>query len=191
MADGISGPVNAPRLKSIVERIERLEEERKAASSDIKDIYSEAKGVGYDTKTLRKVIAARKLDPSDREEQETLFETYMHALGDGVESAVRAVHAGALSIRAAAKATGVKRSTIHRAVPKEGRASKNGTPAHDADGVIIESENRGTEAPGGEEGTHDQVDVAGSLPASITGPEKASGPSRAEADIGASPSLSW
>lgn len=134
-----SGPVNAPRLKSIVERIERLEEERNSVSDDIKDIYSEAKGVGYDTKTLRKVIAARKLDPSDRDEQEALFETYMHALGEGVESAVRAVHSGALSIRAAAKAMGVNRSAIHRAVPKEGRHAEIETPNHDEDGVIHET----------------------------------------------------
>jgi len=123
--------VNAPRLQSIVDRIEKLEEERKALGDDIRDVYSEAKGVGYDVKTLRKVIAARKMDEAERTEQETLFDTYMHALGHRVESAVRAVHAGALSMREAAKQAGVSKSTIQRSVPKEGASADLGTPAED------------------------------------------------------------
>lgn len=74
-------PFAADRLKSIVERIERLEEEKKAIGEDITDVYTEAKGNGYCPKTLRKIIAIRKKDPDARSEEEALLETYMHALG--------------------------------------------------------------------------------------------------------------
>ena len=73
--------ISADRLKSFVERIEKLEEERQALSSDIRDVYSEAKGVGYDIKTLRTIIALRKKNAADRAEQETLLDVYKHALG--------------------------------------------------------------------------------------------------------------
>jgi len=76
-----AGPISADRLKSFVERIEKLEEEKSAIGGDIKDVYSEAKGVGYDVKTLRKAVALRKMDAADRAEQQTLLETYLHALG--------------------------------------------------------------------------------------------------------------
>ena len=69
------------KLKSFVERIEKLEEERKAIGGDIKDVYSEAKGVGYDVKTMRKIVSLRSMDAADRAEQETLLDTYKHALG--------------------------------------------------------------------------------------------------------------
>jgi len=69
------------QLKSIVERIERLEEEKKTISDDIKDIYAESKSVGYDVKALRTIIRIRKQDPNERAEAETILETYMHALG--------------------------------------------------------------------------------------------------------------
>lgn len=69
------------QLKSIVERIERLEEEKKAISDDIKDVYAEAKGNGYDVKALRKIVSLRKQDPNERAEAETILETYMQALG--------------------------------------------------------------------------------------------------------------
>ena len=69
------------RLKSIIERVERLEEERKGLGADIREIYSEAKGVGFDPKILRKIIAIRKMDENARAEQEALLETYMAALG--------------------------------------------------------------------------------------------------------------
>ena len=71
----------ADRLKSVVERIEKLEEERKLLQEDIKDIYTEAKSAGFDTKVLRMVIASRKKDQSEWEEQQALLETYMKALG--------------------------------------------------------------------------------------------------------------
>ena len=76
-----AGPISADRLRSFVERIEKLEEERKAIGGDIRDVYSEAKGVGYDVKTMRKVVSLRRMDAADREEQETLLDTYKHALG--------------------------------------------------------------------------------------------------------------
>jgi len=68
-------------LKAFVERIERLEEEKKALSDDIKDIYSEAKSTGFDVKALRAIIRLRKQDPNERQEHESILETYMHALG--------------------------------------------------------------------------------------------------------------
>lgn len=71
----------ADRLKSIIDRIERLEEERKNLQGDIKDIYTEAKSAGFDTKVLRMLIAARKKDQAEWEEQQALLETYMKALG--------------------------------------------------------------------------------------------------------------
>lgn len=69
------------QLKSIIERIERLEEEKAGIASDIKDIYAESKGNGYCVKTLRKVVAMRKKDPAVRAEEAAILETYMHALG--------------------------------------------------------------------------------------------------------------
>jgi len=68
-------------LKAIIERIERLEEEKKAISDDIRDVYAESKGNGYDVKALRTIIAMRKKDPNERAEAETILETYMQALG--------------------------------------------------------------------------------------------------------------
>jgi uncharacterized protein (UPF0335 family) len=78
-----TGNIAADRLKSIVERIERLEEERKALGSDIKDIYAEAKSAGFDVKVLRQLIRLRKQEPADIEEQETLLDVYKRALGMG------------------------------------------------------------------------------------------------------------
>lgn len=69
------------QLKSFVERIERLDEERKTLSDDIKDVYAEAKGEGYDTKILKQVIRIRAQDKSEREEQEAILDLYLSALG--------------------------------------------------------------------------------------------------------------
>jgi uncharacterized protein (UPF0335 family) len=69
------------QLKSIIERIERLEEEKKAISDDIRDVYAESKGNGYDVKALRAIVRMRKQDPNERLEEETILETYMQALG--------------------------------------------------------------------------------------------------------------
>ena len=69
------------QLKAFVERVERLEEEKKAISDDIRDVYAEAKGNGYDVKALRTIVSLRKLDTDVRREQQAVLETYMHALG--------------------------------------------------------------------------------------------------------------
>lgn len=69
------------QLKAIIERIERLEEEKKTISDDIKDVYGEAKGNGFDVKVLRTIIRMRKQDADERQEQETILETYLQALG--------------------------------------------------------------------------------------------------------------
>jgi uncharacterized protein (UPF0335 family) len=77
----VQEPVAADRLRSLVERIERLEEERKALGSDIKDIYAEAKSSGWDIKVLRQLIRIRKMEPAEVEEAEALLDTYRRALG--------------------------------------------------------------------------------------------------------------
>ena len=69
------------QLKAFVERIERLEEEKKAIADDIRDVYAEAKGNGYDVKAMRQVVRLRKQDKDERAEYEAVLETYMHALG--------------------------------------------------------------------------------------------------------------
>jgi uncharacterized protein (UPF0335 family) len=69
------------QLKAFVERIERLEEEKKATSDDIRDVYAEAKGNGFDVKALRSIVRLRKLDTDERREQQEVLDTYMHALG--------------------------------------------------------------------------------------------------------------
>ena len=74
------GGVSADRLKSFVERIERLEEEKSALAGDIREIYAEAKGSGFDARILRQVVRLRKMDRADRREQEELLELYKRAL---------------------------------------------------------------------------------------------------------------
>ena len=80
-AEAQVGGIAADRLRSLIERIERLEEERKALGSDIKDIYSEAKSAGFDVKVLRQIIRIRKQEPAEVEEQESLLDVYRRALG--------------------------------------------------------------------------------------------------------------
>jgi uncharacterized protein (UPF0335 family) len=69
------------QLKAIIERVERLEEEKKAISDDIRDVFAEAKVNGFDVKALRTIVKMRKQDVNERQEQEAILETYMHALG--------------------------------------------------------------------------------------------------------------
>lgn len=69
------------QLRSLVERIERLEEEKKAIAGDIKEVYAEAKGHGFDTKILRKVVSLRKKDAAERQEEEAILDLYLSALG--------------------------------------------------------------------------------------------------------------
>lgn len=73
--------VAAGQLKSIVERIERLEEEKKEIADQVKEVYAEAKGNGFDVKTLRKVVGLRKKKLEEREEEEAMLDLYLHALG--------------------------------------------------------------------------------------------------------------
>lgn len=75
------GGVAGARIKSFIERIERLAEEKQAIADDIKDVYAEAKGTGFDTKTLRRIVAARKKDAEKRREEDELFELYCSAIG--------------------------------------------------------------------------------------------------------------
>ena len=70
------------QLKTIIERIERLEEDKAAVSSDLKEVYLEAKGNGFDVKTLRKVVRIRKLDRAKRQEEEALLDLYLSAIGE-------------------------------------------------------------------------------------------------------------
>jgi uncharacterized protein (UPF0335 family) len=73
--------VSAEQLRLLIERIERLEEDKKGIADDIKDVYAEAKGTGFDAKTMRKIVALRKMDKDARQEAEALLETYKAALG--------------------------------------------------------------------------------------------------------------
>ena len=75
------GTVAADQLRLFIERIERLEEEKKGIADDIRDVYAEAKANGYDTKTMRKVVALRKMEKHVRDEADALLETYRTALG--------------------------------------------------------------------------------------------------------------
>lgn len=86
MQDSNGQPVNTggvaqDQLRSIVERIERLEEEKAATATDIKEVYAEAKANGFDTRTLREVIRIRKQDRAERQEHEAILDLYLHALG--------------------------------------------------------------------------------------------------------------
>ena len=84
MADDVtetSQTVAAGQLRALIERIEHLEEEKKTIADDIKEVYAEAKGTGFDAKTMRKIVALRKMDKGARQEAEALLETYKAALG--------------------------------------------------------------------------------------------------------------
>ena len=79
-----SGTAAAGQLRAFVERIERLEEEKKTIADDIKDVYAEAKGTGFDTKAIRKIVSERKQDQAERLEFESILDLYRHALGMAV-----------------------------------------------------------------------------------------------------------
>jgi uncharacterized protein (UPF0335 family) len=80
-ADTTAARFAKDQLKAFVERVEKLEEEKKAISDDIASVYQEAKGNGFDVKALRTILRLRKMEPTEREEQDAIVETYMHALG--------------------------------------------------------------------------------------------------------------
>lgn len=75
------GGVAVDQLKSIIGRVEKLEEEKNAIGADIREVFAEAKGNGFDTKAIRTIVKLRKMDASEREEQETILDTYRRALG--------------------------------------------------------------------------------------------------------------
>ncbi len=77
-----TGGVAGERLRSIIERVENLEEEKSNIMADVKEVFAEAKGDGYDVKTLRAIIRLRKMDKADRQEQEALLDLYLSALGE-------------------------------------------------------------------------------------------------------------
>ena len=85
------GGIAGERLRSFIERIERLEEEKRTLAADIKEVYAEAKGSGFDAKTMRQIVRLRRMDKDDLDEQETLLDIYKRALGmlpdTGAESA--------------------------------------------------------------------------------------------------------
>lgn len=82
MAKGVTtGGVESSKLKSYIERIEKLEEEKAAIASDVRDVFAEAKANGFDTKTMRQVLKLRKLNHNDRMEQEYMLDLYKRALG--------------------------------------------------------------------------------------------------------------
>lgn len=82
-SDGNARPNSdtAGQLRSFIERIERLEEEKKTIADDIKDVFGEAKGMGFDTKAMRTILKLRKKDPDERAEEEAIVDTYLAALG--------------------------------------------------------------------------------------------------------------
>ena len=87
MADGSASvdgatTIAADRLRSFIERVERLEEEKAAIMNDVKEVYAEAKGEGYDVKIMRQVVRIRKMDRADRQEAEALLDLYLNAIGE-------------------------------------------------------------------------------------------------------------
>ena len=77
----MSDVIAADQLRLLIERIERLEEEKKGIADDIRDVYAESKSTGFDTKTMRAIVRLRKMEKDDRDEQEAMMETYLAALG--------------------------------------------------------------------------------------------------------------
>jgi len=81
-ADEVIDPAAQTRLRTIIERIERLEEDKAGIMTDIKEVYDEAKGEGFDVKILRKIVSLRKKDRVKREEEQTILDLYLHAIGE-------------------------------------------------------------------------------------------------------------
>ena len=81
MTEAGHNSINSPHLRAFIERIERLEEEKRATAEDIKDVYAEAKGTGFDAKIMRKIVSLRRQDSHKRKEEEEILDMYMSALG--------------------------------------------------------------------------------------------------------------
>lgn len=109
------GGVAGKQLKAFIERVERLEEEKQAITDDIKEVYGEAKGNGFDTKVMRQVVKLRKMDRADRQEFEAILDLYMHALGmvpideaaDGAHSSKAKAERAKMSTSVSATISGV------------------------------------------------------------------------------------
>ena len=82
MSESVIGGIAAESLRQFIDRIERLEEEKKALAADIKDIYAQCKSQGFDTKIVRKIVSLRKMDRHEREENDQILELYLAALGE-------------------------------------------------------------------------------------------------------------
>lgn len=165
---GKGGPIAGDRLKSFVERIEKMEEERKAIGADIRDIYAEAKGVGYDVKTVRWVVQERRMDAAARAERDTLRDVYQHAL----DTAVGLVRGG-LSLREAGRITGASKSSIHRALAVPSVSQPAGPKPEDGDdGITGGTDGKEARGCGGEDEGAQSTDDGGGvveLPAGIQG----------------------
>jgi len=134
--------VSAETLKGYVDRLEKMDEEKKAVADDIKDIYAELKGNGYDAKAIRTIVRERKVDAAEAAEQEAILDTYRHALG----MAVQAVRDGA-SQRSAAKAHGVSRSYLGRVLggpSAENTEQGPGTEILETTGAVPSGDGGGT-----------------------------------------------
>jgi uncharacterized protein (UPF0335 family) len=81
MTEAGHNSIDSPQLRAFIERIERLEEEKRAIADDIKDVYAEAKGTGFDAKIMRKIVSLRRQDSHKRKEEEEILDVYMSALG--------------------------------------------------------------------------------------------------------------
>lgn len=81
MTEAGHNSIDSPQLRAFIERIERLEEEKRATAEDIKDVYAEAKGTGFDAKIMRKIVSLRRQDSHKRKEEEEILDMYMSALG--------------------------------------------------------------------------------------------------------------
>ena len=81
MTEAGHNSINSPQLRAFIERIEYLEEEKRATAEDIKDVYAEAKGTGFDAKIMRKIVSLRRQDSHKRKEEEEILDMYMSALG--------------------------------------------------------------------------------------------------------------
>lgn len=115
------------RLKSLAERIERLMDERDGIQGDIRDIYAEAKSAGYVPKVLRKAITRKRMDPSKRDEEDTILDLYEGALSGPMRKAVAMAAEGA-SARAIEEATGIDQATVARSVSLNKKSETDDTP---------------------------------------------------------------
>jgi uncharacterized protein (UPF0335 family) len=179
-------PVQGDQLKSIIERIERLEEEKKTISDDIKEIYAEAKGNGYDVKVLRKVVALRKMDANERAEFEAILDLYMQAVGEYADTPLgRAAAPGFSSRTSMARSASSISERASRPAPdletsKDTQARPISAPAgNGADQLVAEVESPEPDAtPAGAVVAETSGVTAGETATNLPGSEKTSCPQR-------------